>query len=374
MEWASKFFGTGVLPEDLERALSAQQRQRMGSGALMDAGIAMLANSGYSTTPQTLGQIVGQGLGAGRQSVAAQGQLQQEAMQRQQAEMAQRQQAQQYEAMLAQMPPEMAAAYRLLAPQEGAKALAGQRGREGLKRLEAELKQPTLTPLQREAAQLFPDDPGAQAAWIKQQRDKPTGTQLTVNTGQQDTNWGQPPKDSVWARDERGQVVTERDPATGAMRPIVLPIKGSQGDVEAAANKAKAADAALRGHQTITGMLEHPGLDTAVGLSGQLDPRNYVWGSEAQGALSYIKQVQGQAFLQAFESLKGAGQITQVEGEKATQAIGRLERAQSEKDFKAAAKELQGILARAYERSTGQPIPSAAQDDDDALINKYLGQ
>lgn len=184
MQWASKFFGTGVLPEDLERMLSQQQRSRMGSGALMDAGIAMLANSGYSSTPQSLGQILAQGLGAGRQSFAAQGQMQQEAMQRQQAEQAQRQQAQQYEAMLAQMPPEQAALYRMFSPQEGVKAIADQRGKIALEEAKAKAKGPTLTTLQREAAQLFPDDPGSQAAWIKEQRAKPVGTTVNVNSGQ----------------------------------------------------------------------------------------------------------------------------------------------------------------------------------------------
>ncbi len=38
-----------------------------------------------------------------------------------------------------------------------------------------------------------------------------------------------------------------------------------------------------------------------------------------------LDQVQGGAFLQAFESLKGGGQITQIEGEKATQAIVRAQ-------------------------------------------------
>jgi hypothetical protein len=40
---------------------------------------------------------------------------------------------------------------------------------------------------------------------------------------------------------------------------------------------------------------------------------------------SYLDQIGGQAFLQAFESLKGGGHITEIEGEKATAALTRLQ-------------------------------------------------
>lgn len=145
MEWAQRFFGAGVLPEDLEKALSAQQRQRMGSGALLDAGIAMLANSGYSSMPQSLGQILGQGLGAGRQSVAAQGAQAQEALARQQAMEQQQAQAQQWQQMLQSLPPEQQELYRLFTPQEGAKALAEQSGRERIERLKIEGRGPEMS-------------------------------------------------------------------------------------------------------------------------------------------------------------------------------------------------------------------------------------
>ena len=144
------------------------------------------------------------------------------------------------------------------------------------------------------------------------------------------------------------------NPVTGQWRPVTaadgkpLEAKGTSAE--------QAAKAASTAYQTIDSMLKHPGLDTAIGLSGQLDPRNYVWGTQAQGARALIEQAQGQAFLQAFESLKGGGQITQIEGEKATAAIARLQRAQSEGDFKAAARELQNIAKAAYERAAGRPL------------------
>lgn len=203
------------------------------------------------------------------------------------------------------------------------------------------------------------------------------GTLVNVGTWQKDANWGTPPKDYVWARDAAGNVMTERDPGSGAFRPIATPIGGSKDERAVSTEKRQAADKAAQAYTTIDKMLKHPGLDTAVGLSGQIDPRNYLWGNESQGALSLIKQAQGQAFLQAFESLKGGGQITQIEGEKATDAIARLQRAQSDKDFRAAAEELKQIAARAYERATGERItegPTLAPMGDtslDDLLKKY---
>jgi hypothetical protein len=91
-------------------------------------------------------------------------------------------------------------------------------------------------------------------------------------------------------------------------------------------------------------MIKHPGRETATGLSSRLDPRNIIPGTDASDFAIRAKQVEGRAFLEAFESLKGGGAITEIEGAKATQAIGRLDRAQSDAEYKKALAELQGIL------------------------------
>lgn len=49
--------------------------------------------------------------------------------------------------------------------------------------------------------------------------------------------------------------------------------------------------------------------------------------------IARAKQLQGQTFLQAYNTLKGGGQITEVEGEKATQSIARLNRSQTVSEF-----------------------------------------
>ena len=62
-------------------------------------------------------------------------------------------------------------------------------------------------------------------------------------------------------------------------------------------------------------------------------------------AISIRNQLQGQAFLQAFETLKGGGQITEREGEKATAAITRLADPNiTEASAKEAIEELRGII------------------------------
>ncbi len=98
-------------------------------------------------------------------------------------------------------------------------------------------------------------------------------------------------------------------------------------------------------------MLEHPGLSTATGLSGTVDPRNYIAGTDATNFNVMRKQLEGKAFLEAFESLKGGGQITEIEGQKATEAIARLSTTQSEKAYREALTELRGILQQGKVRA-----------------------
>ena len=66
-----------------------------------------------------------------------------------------------------------------------------------------------------------------------------------------------------------------------------------------------------------------------------------------------LDQLGGAAFLQAFESLKGGGQITEVEGKKATDAMARLNRAQSDGEFELALRELREIMTAGYKRLAG---------------------
>jgi hypothetical protein len=100
--------------------------------------------------------------------------------------------------------------------------------------------------------------------------------------------------------------------------------------------------------KTIDGILNDPGLSKGTGL---LSIMQRVPNTDAYRFGTRVRQLQGQAFLQAFESLKGGGQITEIEGTKATDAIGRLDTAQSEKDYREALEELRDVIQTAQERA-----------------------
>jgi len=93
--------------------------------------------------------------------------------------------------------------------------------------------------------------------------------------------------------------------------------------------------------------LSHPGRAVGTGASGSYDPRNYLPGNDARDFRVVLDQLKGKAFLQAFESLKGGGAITETEGKKASEAIARLDTAQSDKAFVEALNDLKGVLERA---------------------------
>lgn len=89
----------------------------------------------------------------------------------------------------------------------------------------------------------------------------------------------------------------------------------------------------------------HEGFENAVGLSsGPL--AQFIPASPTRNFIERFKQVGGQTFMQAFENLKGAGQITEVEGTKATAALNRMNLAQSEAEFVQAAREFEQNLIK----------------------------
>ena len=127
---------------------------------------------------------------------------------------------------------------------------------------------------------------------------------------------------------------------------------------------------ATQGIALIDSIINDPALSGITGMiQGNLPPL-----SQAGTDLNVkIGQVQGKAFLEAFDSLKGGGAISEREGEAATAAIARLDRAQSTEAYQAALAELKGILQTGLDnmrKKAGSPAPSASDLSDDDL--KYL--
>jgi hypothetical protein len=114
----------------------------------------------------------------------------------------------------------------------------------------------------------------------------------------------------------------------------------------------------------IQSIASDPALPSITGmLQGRMPPV-----SQAGTDLNVkIEQLQGKVFLEAFESLKGGGAITEIEGIKAERAIARLNRAQSDSSYRQALTELAEVIASGMDRARsragsaqqGQPAPQA---------------
>jgi flagellar protein FlgJ len=90
----------------------------------------------------------------------------------------------------------------------------------------------------------------------------------------------------------------------------------------------------------------HPQLPRTVGPMGWMPA---VPGVNSD-AMERIKQIQGGVFLQAYQKLKGAGQITEVEGLKAEQALARLGRAQTLREMKQSLGDLRSVVSKSMDR------------------------
>ena len=92
----------------------------------------------------------------------------------------------------------------------------------------------------------------------------------------------------------------------------------------------------------------HEGFESAVGISAA-PLSGFIPGTSTTDFKERFKQIGGQAFLQAFDTLKGGGQITEIEGAKATAALNRMNLAQSEVEFVKAAREFEENLNKGME-------------------------
>jgi hypothetical protein len=108
----------------------------------------------------------------------------------------------------------------------------------------------------------------------------------------------------------------------------------------------------------------HPGFGGVIGMG--IPGMRLIPGTSEADFDGLFNQVTGAAFLQAFETLKGGGAITEREGQAATSAITRLSRNLSEVEFVRAATELRDIMRRGLERAesraariTGTPTRAA---------------
>ncbi len=120
----------------------------------------------------------------------------------------------------------------------------------------------------------------------------------------------------------------------------------------------------------------HPGLSDVVGAPGLaalpmvagFDP---VGGTDASNFHVAHKQVAGKAFLQAFESLKGGGTITEAEGQKAEAALAKLSTDQTEEEYIKSVlefrAEVDALEKLAEERAGSSAVAAPEPTSDDPL-------
>ena len=119
----------------------------------------------------------------------------------------------------------------------------------------------------------------------------------------------------------------------------------------------------------------HPGFQDAVGATWKPGFR-FIPGTNASDFQAMQDQIEGAAFLSAFEALKGGGAISEKEGAKATAAKLRMKLAQSEGEYVKAAREFQEVVRTGVDNArkkfgAGGAAPAAGGANIDALLDKY---
>jgi hypothetical protein len=109
----------------------------------------------------------------------------------------------------------------------------------------------------------------------------------------------------------------------------------------------------------------HPGRKMATGASSAI-PVDKLPATEARDFVALLGQLRGKQFLEAFNMLKGGGQITEVEGAKAESAIATIQdRGQSEEAYLQAIEDLRGVInsgvTRARQKAGGGSSPKPTE-------------
>jgi len=103
--------------------------------------------------------------------------------------------------------------------------------------------------------------------------------------------------------------------------------------------------------KSVDDALNDPGTFQATGPVGGLLPNVFPGSTRGQ---SRIDQIRGQTFLQAYQDLKGGGQITEVEGGKAEDALARINAQNMEDDdYRKALEDLRDVVVKGLRRAKG---------------------
>ena len=119
----------------------------------------------------------------------------------------------------------------------------------------------------------------------------------------------------------------------------------------------------------------HPGREWGVGPGSSI--ASQIPGTSAYGFKKLMDQIAGQNFLQAYQTLKGGGSITEIEGAKAQEAQARLSTAQNKQDFDKALNDFETTLRGDFERvqrKVNRPVTAWQAAGDNASTAPDVGQ
>jgi hypothetical protein len=135
--------------------------------------------------------------------------------------------------------------------------------------------------------------------------------------------------------------------AIEAMKQTIFNVNNLIGDAQVVKN-AKTGKEEIKYGET----QPHAGFKSAVGaptLSSGFGVAGYLPATDTTNFKERLEQIKGETFLQAFNTLKGAGQITEQEGTKATAALNRMSKSLSEIEFVKAAREFEENIQKGME-------------------------
>jgi hypothetical protein len=150
-----------------------------------------------------------------------------------------------------------------------------------------------------------------------------------------------------------GTVVQQVVPGSLAFTEVETQKAGFEGDIAQANFLLETVDAIIgrpEGNGQ-TAMLSNPNLDAVLGSVQGKIPMNMFFDQGKTDVLVKIEFLKSNAFMQAFASLKGGGQITEKEGDAATAALAMLNRIQDPKEFTKGLTEFANIIRRGREKA-----------------------
>ena len=142
---------------------------------------------------------------------------------------------------------------------------------------------------------------------------------------------------------------------------------------ERAAEASKAVIPQTLGVAAIDALLASPDLGAITGFKGTVNQFLEQFGAapEYSNLMSYVDQLRGLNFLEAYQQLKGGGQITEIEGKQASAARSRLDRALRGRpeDLVVALREARKLFSDAMEKNPAYQGQRGGLTDED---RKYL--